>query len=264
MINVKILKNQLISNKKMLFLDRNKYPSQWQKQLVRKTKEDENTLLKKIYDICIMIETIWKGIFIGICISAPMGPIGVLVIQRTLNRGKYYGIVTGLGATASDLLYAIVTGYGMSFVVDFLQAHQFGFQTFGSIFVFLFGLYLFRTNPVRQLTKRADNKESYMQDLVTSFALTISNPLIIVLLMALYARFNFINPQTSFFESAVGMFSILVGATIWWFTLTSIVNLFRNKFNIRGLRFVNIITGSIIMALALFSLILTLAGDVLL
>jgi threonine/homoserine/homoserine lactone efflux protein len=64
-----------------------------------------------------MFETIWKGIVIGVCVSAPMGPIGVLVIQRTLNRGKYYGIVTGLGATASDLLYAIATGYGMSFVV---------------------------------------------------------------------------------------------------------------------------------------------------
>ncbi|MBB3186582.1 LysE family translocator [Microbacter margulisiae] len=211
-----------------------------------------------------MFETIWKGIFIGLCISAPMGPIGVLVIQRTLNRGKYYGIVTGLGATASDLLYAIITGFGMSFVVNFLQAHQFGFQTFGSIFVFLFGFYLFRSNPVRQLTKKPDMKESYMQDLGTSFALNISNPLIIVLLMALYARFNFINLQTSFLESAVGMLAILIGATVWWFVLTYFVNLFRHKFNLRGLRFVNIITGSIIMALALISLILTLAGDVLL
>jgi len=211
-----------------------------------------------------MFETIWKGIIIGVCVSAPMGPIGVLVIQRTLNRGKYYGIVTGLGATASDLLYAIATGYGMSFVVDFLQSHQFGFQTFGSVFVLLFGFYLFRSNPVRQLTKKTEMKESYMQDFGTSFALTISNPLIIVLLMALYARFNFINQQTSFLESAVGMISILLGATAWWLLLTSIVNLFRNKFNVRGLRFVNIITGSLIMTLALISLILTLAGDILL
>jgi threonine/homoserine/homoserine lactone efflux protein len=211
-----------------------------------------------------MLDTIWKGIIIGICVSAPMGPIGVLCIQRTLNRGKYYGIATGLGATASDLLYAIATGFGMSFIVDFLQLHQFAFQVFGSIFVLGFGFYLFRSNPVRQLSKNTEAKESYMQDFGTSFALTISNPLIIVLLMALYARFNFINQETSLSESVTGIFSIFIGAGCWWFFLTSFVNLFRKKFNVRGLRWVNIITGTIIMVLGIVTLIMTLAGDVLL
>jgi threonine/homoserine/homoserine lactone efflux protein len=211
-----------------------------------------------------MFDTIWKGIVIGICVSAPMGPIGVLCIQRTLNRGKYYGIVTGLGATASDLLYAIATGYGMSFVVDFLQLHQFAFQVVGSILVLAFGIYLFRSNPVRQLSKNTEAKESYMQDFVTSFALTITNPLIIVLIMALYARFNFINQSMGLGESVIGFLFIILGACTWWFFLTSIVNLFRNKFNVRGLRWVNIITGFIIMVLAAVSLVMTIAGDVLL
>jgi hypothetical protein len=82
--------------------------------------------------------------------------------------------------------------------------------------------------------------------------------------MALYARFNFINQATSFIESVIGLAAILLGACGWWFFLTSIVNLFRNKFNVRGLRWVNIITGSIIMILGVVTLIMTLAGDVLL
>jgi threonine/homoserine/homoserine lactone efflux protein len=208
-----------------------------------------------------MFDFIWKGIIIGICISAPMGPIGVLCIQRTLNRGKYYGIATGLGATASDLLYAVATGYGMSFVVDFLQLHQFLFQIIGSVLVFAFGLYLSRSNPVRQLSKTTETKESYMQDFATSFVLTVSNPLIIVLLMALYARFNFITSDTRFVQSVVGFICILVGACGWWFFLTSIVNVFRNKFNVRGLRLVNVITGCILMALAVIGIMVTLAGD---
>jgi threonine/homoserine/homoserine lactone efflux protein len=208
-----------------------------------------------------MFDFIWKGIIIGICISAPMGPIGVLCIQRTLNRGKYYGIATGLGATASDLLYAVATGYGMSFVVDFLQLHQFLFQIIGSVLVFAFGLYLSRSNPVRQLAKTTETKESYMQDFATSFVLTVSNPLIIVLLMALYARFNFITSDTRFVQSVVGFICILVGACGWWFFLTSIVNVFRNKFNVRGLRLVNVITGCILMALAIIGIMVTLAGD---
>ncbi|MBP1639583.1 MAG: lysine transporter LysE [Bacteroidetes bacterium] len=208
-----------------------------------------------------MFDIIWKGIIIGICVSAPMGPIGVLCIQRTLNRGKYYGIATGLGATASDLLYAIVTGYGMSFVVDFLQLHQFVFQIAGSILVFAFGFYLSRSNPVRQLSKTSEAKESYMQDFVTSFALTITNPLIIFLFMALYARFSFITSATQLGEAVVGFSSILVGACGWWFFLTSIVNVFRNKFNVRGLRLVNITTGCIIMLLAIIGIIMTISGD---
>jgi len=211
-----------------------------------------------------MFDTLWKGIIIGICISAPMGPIGVLCIQRTLNRGRYYGIVTGLGATASDLLYAVITGFGMSFVVNFLQHHQYPFQIVGSIIVMAFGLYLFRSNPVGRLSKNMEAKESYMQDFGTSFALTVSNPLIIVLLMALYARFNFINAETSLLESIIGMASIFAGASVWWFFLTTIVNLFRNRFNVRGLRWVNIITGTIIMILGIATLLMTLAGDILL
>ena len=217
--------------------------------------------LQKITDICRMFDIIWKGIIIGICVSAPMGPIGVLCIQRTLNRGKYYGIATGLGATASDLLYAIVTGYGMSFVVDFLQLHKFAIQIAGSILVLAFRFYLSRSNPVRQLSKTSEAKESYMQDFVTSFALTVTNPVIIFLFMALYARFNFIAASTQFGQAVIGFSSILVGACIWWFFLTSIVNVFRNKFNVRGLRWVNIITGSIIMIIAVIGVIMTLAGD---
>jgi threonine/homoserine/homoserine lactone efflux protein len=208
-----------------------------------------------------MFDIIWKGIIIGICVSAPMGPIGVLCIQRTLNRGKYYGIATGLGATASDLLYAIVTGYGMSFVVDFLQLHQFAFQIIGSVLVLAFGFYLSRTNPVRQLSKTSEAKESYTQDFVTSFALTVTNPLIIFLFMALYARFSFITPSTQFGQAVIGFLCILVGACAWWFSLTSIVNIFRNKFNVRGLRWVNIITGCIIMILAIIGIVMTLSGD---
>ena len=71
----------------------------------------------------IQIETIFdilvKGFIIGVVVSAPLGPVGVLCIQRTLNKGRWYGFVTGLGASLSDIAYALLTGYGMSFVSDF-------------------------------------------------------------------------------------------------------------------------------------------------
>ena len=73
----------------------------------------------------IQIETIFdilvKGFIIGVVVSAPLGPVGVLCIQRTLNKGRWYGFVTGLGASLSDIAYALLTGYGMSFVSDYIN-----------------------------------------------------------------------------------------------------------------------------------------------
>ena len=77
----------------------------------------------------IQIETIfdilWKGFIIGVIVSAPLGPVGVLCIQRTLNKGRWYGFVTGIGASLSDIAYALLTGYGMSFVFDYVNKTSF-------------------------------------------------------------------------------------------------------------------------------------------
>jgi threonine/homoserine/homoserine lactone efflux protein len=208
-----------------------------------------------------ILELILKGFIIGICISAPVGPIGVLCIQRTLNRGPYYGLVTGLGATASDLLYALMALFSLSFVVDFIHKNQLLIQLIGSLLVLIFGFFIFRTNPVKQLSRSTDKKDSYLHDFVTSFMVTFSNPLIIFILIALFARFQFILPEMLFHYVLISILSVLLGAFSWWMILTSIINLFRAKFNLRGLWLVNKITGSIIMATAIFGLVFTFLGN---
>ena len=103
----------------------------------------------------IQIETILdilvKGFVIGIVVSAPLGPVGVLCIQRTLNKGRWYGFVTGLGASLSDIAYALLTGYGMSFVFDYINKNIFYLQLLGSIMLLAFGIYTFRSNPVQSI-----------------------------------------------------------------------------------------------------------------
>lgn len=68
-----------------------------------------------------LVEIIFKGVLIGIVASAPMGPVGILCVQRALNKGRIYGLVTGLGAALSDIIYALITGYGLSFIYDFIN-----------------------------------------------------------------------------------------------------------------------------------------------
>ena len=143
-----------------------------------------------IFAVMIQIETIfdilWKGFIIGVIVSAPLGPVGVLCIQRTLNKGRWYGFVTGIGASLSDIAYALLTGYGMSFVFDYVNKNIFYLQLFGSILLLAFGIYTFRSNPVQSIRPVSTNKGSYFHNFITAFAVTLSNPLIIFLFVGLF------------------------------------------------------------------------------
>jgi len=205
-----------------------------------------------------MLEIIIKGILIGLCISVPLGPIGMLTIQRTLNRGQKYGVATGLGATTSDLIYTIITLFFLSFVLDFIEDHRFVIELVGSLVVALFGWYIFQSNPATQPKPNETVKHSLLSDFVTSFGLTFSNPLVLFVLIALFARFQFIGNKTTLFVSICGILSILGGALLWWNLLTILVSKFKNKLNMRELKLINQITGIIILLIGTIGLILTI------
>ena len=204
-----------------------------------------------------MFEIIIKGILIGLCVSVPVGPIGMLIIQRTFNRGRAHGIATGLGATFSDLVYTIITLFFLSFVIDIIDQYKFAIQLVGSLLVIAFGVYTYRSHP-HQIKPNDTKKHSLFGDFMTSFGLTFSNPLVLFLLIALFARFQFINNTTTFFLSVVGISSILAGALLWWSVLTYLVSHFKNKVNERGLRIINQVTGSIIIIIGCVGTVLGL------
>ncbi|MDD3080470.1 MAG: LysE family transporter [Paludibacter sp.] len=205
-----------------------------------------------------MLEIVIKGIIIGLFLSVPLGPIGMLCIQRTLNRGRKFGIATGLGATFSDLLYTIITLFFLSFVIDIVEQNRFIIQLAGSIIVAIFGFFIFKSHPSTQPKPNEPAKHTLFGDFITSFALTISNPLVLFVLIALFARFEFINNHTTLIHSIVGISSILVGALIWWNSLTFLVSKFRNKLNMQGLKIINRITGIVIILIGVIGLILSL------
>jgi threonine/homoserine/homoserine lactone efflux protein len=205
-----------------------------------------------------MLEIIIKGILIGLCISVPLGPIGMLTIQRTFNRGQKHGIATGLGATTSDLIYTIITLFFLSRVLDFIEEHRFIIQFVGSIVVIFFGFWIYRSNPATQPKPNETIKHSLPGDFFSSFGLTFSNPLILFVLIALFARFEFINNTTTLFVSICGILSILGGATLWWGLLTFLVSRFKNKLNMRELKLINQITGFIIIIIGFVGLFLSI------
>lgn len=202
-----------------------------------------------------ILDTIFKGLVIGILASAPMGPVGILCVQRTLNKGRWYGFVTGLGATASDLFYALVTGVGMSFVMDLVSNAQnrFFLQITGSIMLLIFGIISFRSNPTKNMHHSGLTKGTYLHNGVTAFLVTLSNPLIILLFMAIFAQLAFIIPGHPV-EMCIGYLSIVGGALLWWYGLTWLIDKLKNIFEYYGIVLINKIIGSVVIVFSLIVL----------
>lgn len=195
---------------------------------------------------------------IGLLISAPMGPIGMLVIQRTLNKGRTAAFVTGLGASLSDLIYCLLTGLGLSFVTDFIESNQNVLQIIGSIVLIIYAIYLFRNNPSRQLKPSTDHTNTYWKDFITGFLFTFSNPLILFFIIGLFARFNFLDYVFEYYHYFVGYLAIITGAVIWWFLITFFVNKVRAHFNMRSLWLINRIIAVILMIMATIGCIVSI------
>lgn len=203
-----------------------------------------------------MIEIIYKGFIIGVIVSAPMGPIGILCVQRTLNRGRLHGLATGLGAMVSDLLYASITLIGMGFVDDMMKANEQLIQFIGSTVIILFGIGIFFTNPLKILKPTSSAIETrYNQDFITAFFLTLSNVAIVFLFISLFARFHYSPLDKNWFAFVVGMISIGLGALAWWFFITTYVSKLKKYFNRQSLKFFNRIVGSILIFLGVIGVV---------
>ena len=194
---------------------------------------------------------IWRGFAIGVLISAPMGPVGILCIQRTLDKGKRQGFYTGVGAAISDLIYCILTGFGLSFIEEFLERNQNIIQLVGSGVLIGFSIYLFKKNPVSSLRKPTTQEtNSPQKSILGGFLFTFSNPLILFLIIGLFARFNFSIPEISFAYYIFGFIAIIVGALCWWKFVTYSVDKLRAHFNVRSMWRINRVIGFIILLFA--------------
>ena len=184
-----------------------------------------------------------------------MGPVGILCIQRTLNQGRNAGFFTGVGAAASDLFYCLLVGLGISLVTDFIADHVNVLQIIGSVILIIYAVYMIFHNPVSQIKENIDQRDDHLRDMVTGFLFTLSNPLIMFLIVPLFARFGFPLPEYKFYHVIIGYAFIVVGALLWWGMITFFVDKVRTHFNIRSMWLINRIIGSIILVLSLYGLV---------
>lgn len=206
-----------------------------------------------------MLETAAKGFLIGFLVSSPMGPINMLTIQRTLNRGRWHGFVTGLGATICDFVYALITIIGISFISNFLTDNEILLQILGSIILIFFGIGVFASNPLKKWTPSYTPVGTrYLKDFFSSFLLTFSNVAIILVLIGLFTRFSFNPAEEGLLAIFVGMTGFVTAAILWWFSLATAVSRLRKRISRKGLVYLNKIIGTLFIIIGIGGIIISL------
>lgn len=202
-----------------------------------------------------VLELLIKGIIVGLLASIPLGPIGIICIQRTINKGKVSGFLSGMGAASADTIFAAIAGFSLTFIISYIEEKHIIFQAIGGIIVLLLGIKIFYTNPIRQLRRHKRRKDNLLEDYLSVLLVTITNPLAVFLFIALFASLGVVNEGTSFLLSLIATSGVLIGATLWWYILTTLVDTYRAKFRLKRLWWINKISGAIIFTLGTIALI---------
>lgn len=194
-----------------------------------------------------MLESLIRGFIVGMGASIPLGPLGVMCVQKTLSKGRLSGIITGLGASITDTFFAAFAILGLALVQQFIKEHESAVLFIGGLVVIAIGFKIFITNPVKQLKQNKGGKR-LLEDFFSSVAMTVTNPGAIFLILGLFAftglEVDGSSPGLVILSALAGVF---IGALSWWIILSTTINLFRNKFRLRQLVTINRVAGIIII-----------------
>jgi threonine/homoserine/homoserine lactone efflux protein len=185
-----------------------------------------------------------QGIIIGFSIAAPVGPIGVLCMRRTLAEGAVCGFVSGLGAATADAMYGSIAGLGLTFISHALLAQHTWIRLFGGLFLCWLGVSTFLAEPSEG--EDIVTERSLAGAFASTLFLTLTNPMTILSFGAIFAGLGVGNTRGDYYGAGLLVLGVFLGSALWWFFLSGTVGLVRSRFTPRSLRWVNRIAGGII------------------
>lgn len=194
-----------------------------------------------------------KAMIVGFSVAAPVGPIAIVCINRTLSGGKRAGIAAGLGAAIADTLYGLIAASGVAIVANFLHQHRLIFKLFGGVILIVLGLRTFLAKPSNQIA--VTDMQSLIQTFVTTLLLTLSNPLTIFAFFASFAAINLQSEYNTFWTRVLIVLGVFIGAVFWWFLLTQFVGHFYRSVSAQKLKLLNTFSGIVIMIFGMALLI---------
>lgn len=201
------------------------------------------------------IEVLIKGIVLGLAVSMPLGPIGIILINRTIKRGVLSGIFSGLGLGTADTFLAILAGLGFSVILAFIKQEKFIISIIAGVLITAAGLKVYMSNPVKDFRNKEKANKSLWRDFYSVFMLAITNPYTILLFVAFYSGIHIqgnMKPELVPFLLVPGVF---IGAMAWWSSLSFFVSRFKHKIHLRAMVKINKVAGIIITGIGIVVLI---------
>lgn len=192
---------------------------------------------------------IGSGIIIGIVVAAPIGPVNLICIRRTLAYGPLNGFFSGLGAALGDGVFAVVTAFGLTAIAQLIRGYAAGLEIAGGLMLIAFGIHTFLADPSHGrddsgLPTRIEGSTSLGRAIASTFALTITNPATFFGFAALFAGLGSLaGEETSYIDAAIVVAGVVGGSVLWWFAVTAITGLFHAKIDTNVMRHINQVSG---------------------
>jgi threonine/homoserine/homoserine lactone efflux protein len=202
------------------------------------------------------LELLIRGLLAGLIIAAPVGPVNVLCMHRTILKGWKSGVISGLGAASADGIYGAVAGFSISFIINFLERELFWIRLVGGILLVAIGIWYFFKNPG---SFESGAEESATSNFRSTFLLTLTNPTTVLSFLAVLAALGMAQHRQWWLTGFL-VAGIFCGSMLWWIVLAGIVNRFRGRVNDSGLRWMNRIAGLAIGAFGVASFLLRKRG----
>ena len=192
-----------------------------------------------------------KGLAIGFSIAAPVGPIGVLCIRRSLSEGRQVGLATGLGAATADAIYGCVAAFGLTAVSSALVGHRSWLGFSGGLFLCYLGVRTFMSGPAARAAESPGRglPAAYL----TAFFLTLANPMTILSFVAVFAGFG-LGSSPNYLAAGVLVTGVFIGSALWWLLLSGGVGLLQSRIGSGWMQLINRLSGCIIFAFGIYSL----------
>ena len=194
-----------------------------------------------------------RGIVLGFSIAAPVGPIGVLCIHRTLAGGRAVGLVSGLGAASADAIYGSIAAFGLAAVSGFLVDQQTWLQLIGGAFLLFLGLRTIRAQPAERAAE-AQAGHGLPGAYLSTLALTLTNPVTILSFVAIFAGAGIVQSGTDYAAALTLVVGVFIGSALWWLLLSGGVSLVRTAFTPARLRWVNRLSGAVLVVFGVLAL----------
>ena len=196
-----------------------------------------------------------RSLLIGLSIAATVGPMSVLCIQRTLNKGQLYGLVSGLGIATADGVYGSIAAFGLTLITNFLIQEQMWIRMLGGLFLIYLGLKTILSKPPEKAVALNMKTNGYLGAYASTFLLTLTNPLTILSFAAIFAGIGVGSASKSFLSAIGVVLGVFTGSTLWWIILTTCISLLRKRMNAQWLFWINRISGFIISIFGIIALL---------